>query len=174
VPGVPRGRSSGGRSAWGRSSGGRSLRHREPSRGHGSPNAGPWQGHGATSRQQPGRGGSRARTTAAPLPRAPRGRKAALALPSPCSPLGGLPAHGTRNPHSRRRDPPFTESWDFSQGSPALALLELAAAMASPPAGSRERGDTSAPLPPRRGSRGHTGTPAQPLWARTQPGRHHK
>lgn len=55
---------------------------------------------------------------------------------------GGIPA--------RQRDPPFTESGDFSQGGPALALLELAAAMASPPAGSRERRRLStAPTAPR-------------------------
>lgn len=57
----------------------------------------------------------------------------------------GPKIHGP--PPGPPQDPPFTDSWDFSQGGPALALLELAAAMASPPAGSRESGP-SAPLPP--------------------------
>lgn len=40
----------------------------------------------------------------------------------------------------------MTESWDFSQGGPALALLELAEAMASPPGcKQRDRGLSTAP-----------------------------
>lgn len=138
---------------------------------------------------------------AVPLPWATMGCRAVLAIPGPCSsppppppprrspslgcrqsthwdqthpkstfPTAGLPSL----PLVRQRDPPFTESWDFSQGGPVLALLELAAAMASPLAGRREREETSAPLPPPRGSRGCAGVPGQPLCAQTQPGHYGK
>ena len=178
----------------GRSSRARSSRRREPSRGHGSTNAalaGP-RSHvptaaGERRRRSPADGRSASLGThgtqgsaghpqpllpprRSPSPGCRQSTRLDQTHPKSTFPAAGLPAPAP----ARQQDPPFTESWDFSQGGPALALLELAAAMASPLAGSREREDTSAPLPPRRGSQGCTGVPGQPLWARTQPGRYCK
>lgn len=133
---------------------GHSSGRREPSRGHGSSSAAP------AGPRSPGRA-PQPRPHGSPAQPSPRHTGAAPAMPSPCSPRSVPCAQrGCRQSRAqmtrsrvipaRQQDPPFTESGDFSQGSPALALLELAAAMASPPAGSRERRHLStAPTAPR-------------------------
>lgn len=101
---------------------------------------------GAISRPREHRAALAAPAATSPHSRAqPRAHRTG---PSPCSPGVPCASPGCRQSTqdtslagaipARQQDPPFTESGDFSQGGPALALLELAAAMASPPAGSRE------------------------------------
>lgn len=118
---------------------GRGPGRREPSRGHGSTSAAP-AGPRSHVPAAAGRGKGPSPAPAVPGEVSQPGVQAEHTQHTFLA--GGIPA--------RQRDPPFTESGDFSQGGPALALLELAAAMASPPAGSRERRHLStAPTAPR-------------------------